>query len=48
MEQAREPWDSGQLVYSLIDLDKAVAEADRAYRAYRMVARETYLPDAQA
>ncbi|VTU21423.1 hypothetical protein H4CHR_00784 [Variovorax sp. PBS-H4] len=34
MKQAGESWDSIQLVYSLIDLDKAVVEADKASRAY--------------
>jgi hypothetical protein len=36
MEQAGEPWDSNQVVYSLIDLDKSVSQADTAYRAYMM------------
>lgn len=36
MDQAGESWDSRQMVYSLIDLDKSVPEADKAYRAYRM------------
>lgn len=35
MDRAGEPRDSDQLVYSFIDLDKAVPEADKAYRAYR-------------
>lgn len=36
MDQAGESCDARQMVYSLIDLDKAVPEADKAYRAYKM------------
>lgn len=35
MDQAGEAWDSRQVVYSLIDLDKSVPEAEKADRAYR-------------
>lgn len=35
MKQAGEAWDSQQTVYSLMDLDNSVSEADKAYRAYK-------------
>lgn len=35
MDQAGESWDARQMVYSLIDLDKSVPEAEKADRAYR-------------
>lgn len=36
MRQAGEPGDPKQVVYSFIDLDRSVSEANKAYRAYKM------------